>query len=834
VSIVDCATPAGGLRHRASNGPLVVARPRLIERTREGIRNRLTCVTAPAGYGKSVLVQQSLAEHNEFLVLSVNVPSCAPKEWVGAVVGDIHESGEWLLVIDAPELSADVHAVDAVRTLIATAPRNVHLLVMCRSRWPAGFDLADLSPGPVVLDEADLAFTFDEARVLVEGVSGRTLTTQQTEALLARTEGWVVGLRAGAIGLRHATDVDEFIEGFSGDDRNVRDFLCEEVLSREPAEVRRFLVGTSVLDQMKPGLVEAVEGEPARGHLLQDLAGRGVFTRATTDGCFAYHSLFRSVLRHELRVMFPAVEPDLLMRAAAWYEDAGDPGSAARYLIEAERWDLLTELVDRQALRMFERGTADQGLRWLDAVPTHRHHGLATRRAFLHTMVGEVRRAEHCVHHVQVRGPSVGEQAVLDALRAAWAFIDASPRRAIAAADAALIAVDQLSAEEIPDLFGMTTPTRLREMAVGGRAIARWYTGADALARADLLALGQRRGMYPPWRAQVFGSLALLEAWAGNFCAGSWYARRAAMIAGEHGLRDHSATLGATLARAHIFRERGELRRADGSINEAQAVATRWRQSVFLTICAIERALWHLASGHPERGLAEIDRCRASGESVPPPKIESRRRAVEVQALLAMGAVEHAQSILDEEAGPLPPDLLGAQVQCAIARHDLDAAAAHVNDWAGARLEPRSQLERGLWIAVTHFEAGNRRDALQRASAVVDEARREGHVRLFLDAGRSVTRLLAALHRAAPSPHVRNLLEVGEATLGEGFGAIDLSERELEIIRFLPTSLASREIAAQLYISVNTLKTHLRSIYRKLGVEGRREAILEAQLLGLA
>jgi DNA-binding CsgD family transcriptional regulator len=195
---------------------------------------------------------------------------------------------------------------------------------------------------------------------------------------------------------------------------------------------------------------------------------------------------------------------------------------------------------------------------------------------------------------------------------------------------------------------------------------------------------------------------------------------------------------------------------------------------------------------------------------------------------------QRAQAIIDASVRPFASDLQIVAVQASIMRHDIAGARACLDRSASDAREPRARLERDLGLSMIDLEAGDRRAALVRGAAVVGRARDEGHVRLFLDAGRPTERLLRALH-VAPGPYVQFLVRTAESTLHEaGSGVAGLSERELEVVRYLPTSLSSGEIAARLYISLNTLKTHLRTIYRKLGVHGRREAVERARDLCIA
>jgi LuxR family maltose regulon positive regulatory protein len=172
-------------------------------------------------------------------------------------------------------------------------------------------------------------------------------------------------------------------------------------------------------------------------------------------------------------------------------------------------------------------------------------------------------------------------------------------------------------------------------------------------------------------------------------------------------------------------------------------------------------------------------------------------------------------------------------IQAAVARHDLDLARRRLESWPAGGSDRREQVQRGLCAAIVDYETGNRSQAVRLAADALRLAEPEGYVRLFLDAGRPADRLLRTVGHIESSTYVRYLLTSAQSSLGEGV-LYGLSKRELEVARFLPTPLSSTEIAAHLYISLNTLKTHLRTIYGKLGVRGRRDAIERVEELGIA
>jgi LuxR family transcriptional regulator, maltose regulon positive regulatory protein len=742
------------------------------------------------------------------------------------------------LVLDGLDGPHQTSLVDDMSIFVQHLPRNIRVVVTQRSRRLA--TCRRLAPDDIgVLDQADLAFTAEEARWLIHAASGHDLTDRQLRTLLAQTEGWAVGLRFAVVGLRSTANADEYIESFSGDEPHVAAYFHTEVLAGQSGHARRFLVRTSALDRLSGPLCGLVTGEPAAGVMLRLLEQRGAFVRRvdSSSDWFVVHPLLRDVLRRELRISAPGQEIEALVTAAAWLLERDEYQAAADYLIRAEDWGRVIALVDRYGRLLFERGAADIALGWLDAIPASwapGDHHLALRRAFLHSMLGQTHKAEQVVHDLAGRRPTRGEQVVLAALRAGWASFDATPRAVMAAAEVVLREIDELNPDEIPNVFGITSRMSLRAMAAGSRGRALWYRGDIAAARDALSAVAQQHGVYPPWLTHVVGALALLEAWSGNLRMSDHLARRALRIASGAGLLGHPATLDARLAIACIARERGHQHTANSALEHAYAIATRTRRPVTRAIHTVERALWHLADRHPERGLDEIYLNRVAGEPPPPPIVAARLRAVEVRLLLALGRTEHAQAIINASGWPMPSGLLLPAVQASLAAHDVAAARSYLEPSSADEAEPRHELERDLGMAMVELEAGNRRAALEQGAPLVERARGDAHVRLFLDPGRPAERLLRALLNLSPSPYLWRVVRQAESGASEPrTDILGLSERELEVVRYLPTSLSSSEIAARLFISLNTLKTHLRTIYRKLGVHGRREAVDRARQLGI-
>jgi LuxR family maltose regulon positive regulatory protein len=858
--------------------PRPAPRRRLLDALGRATEHGSAVLTAPAGFGKTTLLEQWTAEaggrpigrvtlHHRDDAQQVAGGLVAALEHAGTIistdtlrlldgngrglgdpfasslVADLENAGDVVLVVDGVDAPAHPRLVEELESLLRQAPPQVRFVVATRSRWRTDPHRpgSSLRGTPFQLGEDDLAFRPQEARQLVEEEANRCLTDEQLHALMARTRGWPVALRLAAIALRRAADVDTVVRNFGREDRYLRGYLDEEVLSRQPVVVRDFLTRTSVLDRMSGPLCDEVTGRTDGAAMLGDLVRQGLFTRCERPGgvWFTYHPLFRDRLRRELRHSRPGVASTYLGHAARWYLARDDPGSAARYLIEAGDWPKLVAVIDRSGRQSFESGTIARSSVWLSAVPGSRHPGrndLLVRHAYLDTLLGDTHRAEQALRDLDRRRLSSGEEVATEALRAMWVWWGASERPAISHADAALERLDALDAGALPDILGLTSSAGLRLIASGSRARALWHLGDVAASRRSLSLLVERGDAYPPWSAQLRGALALLEAWAGNLRDAEEQARNALGIAARARLSGHPVTLDARLALAHVARERALPWRANAHLHDVEIIIGRSAWPVARAVHAVERSLGDLAAGHPGRGIAELEQHRTSGDPPPPPLVSRRRRAVEVRLLVSHGDAGRAQARVAADGTEGATELAVAAAQAALAQGDLGAARSSLNLATTAGVEPRDILEHRLWSAVVDFQEGDRRRAIAHASATVADAEAEGYVRLFLDGGTPVERLLRELLRSKPTPYVRRLVRSATRPGGTAHGREnhELSDREREVVRYLPTPLSSSEIAAQLFIAVSTLKTHLQSIYRKLGVAGRRDAAARAQELGLA
>ncbi len=376
--------------------PQGVARPRLIEQLDSTLEpdHRLTLLSAPAGFGKTTVLGDWLAHldelpasprvgwlsldagDNDLVRLLTHLTAALDGagleidagvlESVGpgsataaltAVVNDVALAGEltpgdrWVLVLDDYQVieAAEVH--EAVTFLLEHLPDQLHLVMATRSDPPLPLARLRARGQLTEVRAADLRFTPAEAREFLNQSMGLELSPADVDALDERTEGWVAGLQLAALSLRGIPEPGEaaaFIEAFTGSNRFVIDYLADEVLARQPAEVREFLLRTAVLERLSGPLCDAVTGRADGTRMLEDLERGNLFVVPldADRSWYRYHHLFGDVLHARLLAEHPDEVPDLHQRASAYYESLGFDPDAVRHALAAEDFDRAARLIE--------------------------------------------------------------------------------------------------------------------------------------------------------------------------------------------------------------------------------------------------------------------------------------------------------------------------------------------------------------------------------------------------------------------------------------------------------------------------------------------------------
>jgi LuxR family transcriptional regulator, maltose regulon positive regulatory protein len=796
-----------------------------------------------------------------------------------SLVNDLAElSGPTVLVLD------DYHVIDepavhgCVRFLLEHAPSQVTLAITTRADPP--FPLARLrSRGELLeLRAGDLRFTPEEADAFLNEVMGLDLGPAHVAALDDRTEGWAAGLQLAALAARsrsHAGDadgVDDFVNAFTGSHRFVLDYLVEEVLAGQPDDVRRFLLDTSALQQLTGALCDAVTGRDDGQQTIEALERGNVFVIPLDDQrrWFRYHHLFADALHSRLLAQSPNRVPQLHQAAGRWYAENGMLADAVTHALAGGDAAQAADLVEL-ALPGLSKRREDRTLRhWVRAVPEHevrRRPLLATSRAWTCLSEGDFEGVEawldDAARALEVTAP-VATPPAPDSLQEAARERDEELRTLPAMIAVYRAAVAQARgdvdgtvghARHALDLAG-PSDHMTRGAAAGFLGLAAWAAGdlptaVDTFGRAvaSLRAAGRI--------ADVLGATVVLASmWValGNPAEARRLYERALATAERRTGPVLSTTGDLHVGLADVLREQGDLDGAADHLEAARELGDR-------ASLPENRHRWYVAMAGLLHARGDLDGAVRMLEDAEPlylpgffpdvrPVPAARARVRIAQGRLADAwdwAREHHVAATD------PPTYLAEFNQLTLAR--LLIAEARADQAAGpqqalalldraveaARAAGRtgSLIEALIVRALAHDAAGNRDAALADCAPALVDGVPAGYVRLFLDEGRPMEALLRAAERRADcSDYAARLLRAAapalQATKPAALAGDErMSDRELEVLRLLATELTGPEIARQIFVSVNTLRTHTKHIFTKLDVNTRQAAVRRATELGL-
>jgi LuxR family maltose regulon positive regulatory protein len=868
-----------GPRHSRDPVPHEEVRRPQLEARLDGVGpGGLALLSASAGSGKSVLVRQWL-DHRPALRTAVlgltnrhddavtlvraligAIRSAAPEVAPvlegktaagGASLGDdlvdsilegfsVLDTDLVLVLEDLHVLSNRAVLADLGR-LAAQLPATTRVVATSRLDPPWRLQRLRLAGRLTEIRSADLAFDVDEAKALLENVARRGLSDEIVRALVERTDGWAVGLQLAAISLRTTPEPETFVASFAGSDRLVAEYLLDEVIDQQEPEVQRFLLQTCVLDRMTADLCDAVTGVGNARLMLDELYRRSMFlipldAAATT---FRYHHLFAEVLRYRLGIEGGGQVSELNRRAAQWLIKHGEEERGIGHLIQAQENDEAVRVIATMGHRLFERGESATLVRWLTLLNARDPGGSVDAMINLLAAQFGADEADAATETYRriMRRPDLsdGERIVAQTLYSLQVWRGLAPETIVELTDEVREALPRLGPDEIVDFLGLGGRESLRVMNEHSAALAHFFLGDLERAAAILEHSRTLSGVaYPLWRIYLLGSLALVRAWQGHATDAMGIAQTAVDAAEAFGVSHHQASVCAHLALAFVHLDRVELEAGEASLAQARPriLARPASRAYFDLHSALEAWLSALGQG-PDPALELLRAPSATGTEAL--VLREGRRTFRIRLLIGTGNVAGAQALLD--GAPETPALPSARVDVLLARGDVREARAALDAWTPPTDDLRETVRRHLRsFAVLEAEGDARagRASLERAVA----AARGDRLRWpFLEVPASLQAL-----RRRPLPDsswlTSEALWGAAAALHPRIGAQDtlaepLSQRELDVLAYLPGRMRNQEIAADLFVSVNTVKTHVASIYRKLGVTERDDAVKRATQLGL-
>ncbi len=874
-------------------GMALVPRPIVVARCLESLARPCTVIAAPAGFGKTTLLLVACEQLRErgwqvawvsleeterdpvrcwtYVLAALDsaqpgiataarrfehTPRPQPIERIlTAVINELATTPTPLVLVLDDYHRAATPAIDQALTfLIEHAPATLHLVITTRSD-PA-LPLARLrAQGRVAeLHAADLRFSTDETVRFLRDTMHVPLPEAQLTRLGERAEGWVAGLQLAALSLRDSTDLPDLVADMASPPRYIAEYLIGEVLEHQPEDVQAFLLQTSPLERLTGPLCDAVTGHTDGADMLVRLMRAQLFVTPLDSGqvWYRYHHLFAGVLRERLQRTAPGLLERCHRRAAEWMRQHGMLDEAIRHLLAAQAFEEAATLIEGESDRLVLRGEIAGMVAWARMLPRDvllKHAHLCVLFAaglFLQGEGSEVSPwLDEIERHLAETGTSTreieGEIAVVRAI----ALLIAG--NLIAGATLAQQAASQLSPENqlmrgmalwLASILGIVGEN---DMSVAHRTISEIAEESLRIGNIFLAVM-------------ALSTVAMIEIFQCRLHDAAQTCREALRLVPSVGKQELPIVAMAYCALGEVQREWNDFDSAERTLRHALEVGSNLSTLEFSNDGLISLALLQAGRGQYDESLATFQEIQhlirmrqlAQWDLV---QMEIARAGV----LIAQGNVAEAarwaesclrarESNMAEYVGAFREDEDLALARVALAQGHAEEAAAFLKDVCPHAIRLghlRPALAARVLLARVYWMLGEVDTALLNLDAALAIAAPEGCVRVFLDEGESVADLLAAYVAGRPASRERSYALKLLAAFGRAVepafesASTALSARELDVLRLLATGRSNEAIASELVVALSTVKWHVAHIYRKLGVNGRVQALARARELRL-
>ncbi|MCB0194880.1 MAG: hypothetical protein KDJ65_23220 [Anaerolineae bacterium] len=869
----------------------LVTRPRLMERLNEGLPRKLTLIAAPAGFGKTSLVSDwvqqldlpvawlSLDEGDSELphflsymvaalqkvdgdlgqtllpLLQLSDPPPA-ETLMTLLINDIAALKQrLLLVFDDYHLIQTLAIHQALAFLLDRLPPQLHLVFISREDPP--FPLARLRVRRQISEirSRDLQFSLDEARQFLNQTMRLNLLPEAIATLERRTEGWVAGLQMAAIALQSyltmgdQANPTDFVETFAGDDRYVVDYLIAEVLELQPPHILDFLQQTSLLKRFTAPLCEAVTGQANAQETLTYLEEANLFLVALDNRrqWYRYHHLFGDWLYHRLKQTSPQQLAPLHHRAGRWYQAQGFTDEAIAHALAGEAYEDAANLIEEIGLTMIGQARLSRLQQWITSLP----EDVIAERPYLSVLPAWIsalhRQADQTERHLRLAesaAKNLKENGPLNAAIACqiamlWGYVC----RLRYDLRASIRHIEQ-AIQFLPDDNAFLSCTAY--LNLGG---TYWglgnFTAAEGPLTKALTFLDFSTTSYPALAASGFLTNSYLQ--RGQLREAGKVCRDVAQALPRH-RRPPPAMAYLAIEQGALLYEQNDLMAAEETLSQAVQLGENLDRIVNVGRALLILARIKQVTGHDDDTAALLERAATKR---PPTAAEFDHCQVRLwlaqkndkaagrwaEAYEAQRGEERPWHILNELtlAHVLLADNRPERAIEIVSRCEAMAQAAEITGWV-----IRSLIFKAVcYQTVSHIEQALR--SLQQALALAEPA---DYCRTFIDYGLPMQQLLQQVtaQGIAPAyvarllaafPDQTQALPVVNPTPNSQPLIEPLNDREQSILRLMAAGLSNREIADQLYLSVNTIKWHSSNIYGKLGVKKRAEAVDRAHEMGI-
>lgn len=869
----------------------LVGRTRLLDRLDEGLLagKPFTLIAAPAGYGKTTLVANwlerldrtqtwfSLDEHDNdparffsYLItalqtIDLDIGQEAAKLLSGSgmlptqavvvtLLNEILATPEpFILVLDDFHVIKNETIFQVIQALLDHHLPCLHLVMITREDPPLSLPRLRVRNLMTEIRMDNLRFDLAETGNFFATSVGIKLNDNEVAALEARTEGWIAGLQLAALSIKgwNSEQVSEFIKAFSGNHRYIIDYLMEEVIKHTDPEIRTFLTCTAVVDRFNAELGDALTRENNAKTIIAQLELTNLFLIPLDSECkwYRYHHLFAQFLRTELD------KPEQIaiqQRAAHWFVGNGLPEEGIKYAVAAGVYDLACDLLKTQASQVFQRGEMVTLLGWLNHLPAElveMSGELTIYKAWSLFLLGK---SEETVHFLQrteripMENIDTLAEGRLLALKGWMANYREDPRTK----ETALLAIERLGDQDsfFREIALMSLGHAQRKNEPMAESTTTLYMAYDTARHAG----------------HMFTSLgALLDITMNLVIQGG---RRESMELCNQALHLYVDRKGNPLPMVELlFIPLGILQYEGNNLEQA-------RESLEKGIRASHRVgLNRILGGDAEQTLALVywtlgniktawdllEKAKANTDAKTFSIIWDRYKAFEAHLLLKQGDLAGALAWV-ETSGLNPVDSITSfkEIPIMVIARTLYRAGRYNEAWEILNNIRHFDLEKGRYGRLVYVNIvsslvlqalGRQEEALNSMKEAVNFAASEGYIRPFLSEGPEVKELLLVvksvrpefvtllLGHSTPQPEqLSSKLSVPSTShLHSSEMVENLSMRELEVLRLLAVGLSNEEIGSKLFISLGTVKWHVKNIYSKLGVGSRTQAVAQAQKLGL-
>ncbi|GHO72688.1 helix-turn-helix transcriptional regulator [Ktedonobacter sp. SOSP1-85] len=808
----------------------LVSRTRLVEQLQQGRERGLTLISAPAGFGKTTLLAQWLADHKHLPPMSVawlsleaqdNDSTCFLSSLIaalqtvnrrlGANALALLQTGEplspetvmTLLVNDLTHYAReditlvldDYHVIEApsihcaLATLVEHLPTRLHLILATRADPPLPLSRLRAHGHILEVRAAALRFSLEESSSFLQSTMDLSLSEESITTLQNRTEGWIAGLQLAALALAGHPDPSAFLSAFNGSHRFVLDYLSEEVLLRQPASIQSFLLHTAILERLSAPLCDAVTGEPASQAILETLERANLFVVSLDEKreWYRYHHLFAEALTNRLKLTMPNMVPELHRRASIWYEEHAFVIEAVHHALAAHDDERMARLLERDAIAIELNGQYQTVLNWMRRLPEEMIRTrpmLSLIRAIGLIFARQFEQAEACLRDAEVSRsfdhPDEHVQMILGGI--AYCRTELSSLSSNDLAGSVTMARRALSL--LPQTRG-AAPLRAGALMYVARAYQLSGDVTSPNEQSVLTAMALVPTIGPLGRLRITHQLARLRGLQGRLSEALAIYEQLLPVAEE--FRASGASAFYYLNWSHLLREHNQLEAAERILAKGMEAM---RMGIFLE--PITALLGYATQARLQQARGEFSQARATIEELVqltehdcfPSPLRALATAVRAQLLLAQSDLERAVawanasglSTEDEVSYPREMEyLILARIRIEEGRNDptgpllgnvLRLLSRLLED-AEAKARMGSVLEILILKALALHARRDQSGALTTLGRALAQAAGEGYIRLFIDEG---TPLLTLLRQAQE----RGIAPDYVATLLSSFGATAL------------------------------------------------------------